>query len=88
MTIRHRRAHRTCLALAAALLLSAWTAQAHEIGTTRVALVLERSGTYRVEIATDAQALLDKLRRVDGLGPVNPAADDLGREMDHAGTAS
>ena len=76
---------RTCLALATVLLVSAWTAQAHEIGTTRVTLALERSRTYRVEITTDAQALLDKLRRIDGLGPVNPTADDLGGELDKRG---
>ena len=77
--------YRTCLVLAAALWLPVWSAQAHEIGTTRVGLVLQRSGTYRVEIATDAQALLDKLRRIDGLGPVTLAEDDLGREMDTRG---
>ena len=43
---------------ATALLLSPTTAQAHEIGTTRVALSLGPSAAYHVEIATDAQALV------------------------------
>jgi len=68
-----------------ALLLSPTAGQAHEIGTTRVALSLGPSAAYHVEIVTDAQALVDKLRRADGAGPLNPATDDLGRNLDAHG---
>lgn len=46
---------------AAVLLMLAGMAGAHEIGTTRVTVALERDGRYDVEIVTDAQALADKL---------------------------
>ena len=48
-------------------------------------LLLEPSSTYRIEIVTDAQALLDKLRHADGVGPVDPSSEDLGRELDARG---
>ena len=37
------------------------TAQAHEIGTTRVAVSLDPDRTYRVEVVTDAASLVAKL---------------------------
>jgi len=43
------------------LLLAALVAQAHEIGTSRVSIVLHAGRTYDVEIATDAAALAEKL---------------------------
>jgi hydrogenase/urease accessory protein HupE len=38
-----------------------FTAQAHEIGTTRVTVDLRSAGEYRIEIVTDAAALAEKL---------------------------
>lgn len=40
---------------------------AHEIGTTRVAVVFGQDQTFNIEVATDAQALLEKLNAVSGL---------------------
>ena len=45
--------------------LLACVAQAHEIGTTRVAAVFD-NGTYKVEVATDATALFEKLQASTG----------------------
>lgn len=51
-----------------ALLISAAAgiAWAHEIGTTRVTARFPGDGTYAVEIATDASALMEKLQSVAG----------------------
>jgi hydrogenase/urease accessory protein HupE len=43
------------------LLLSAAAVDAHELGTTRVSILLHEGQTYDVEIVTDAAALLEKL---------------------------
>jgi hydrogenase/urease accessory protein HupE len=43
--------------------------QAHEIGTTRVAVSLQSGTTYDIEIVTDAAALADKLAASTGLSP-------------------
>ena len=43
------------------LALTAGAAGAHEIGTTRVAVLIEDSRTYRIEITADAQNLAEKL---------------------------
>src|SRR5262249_33716020 len=40
--------------------------QAHEIGTTRVTVSIDREPRYRVEIVTDAAALLEKLEAANG----------------------
>ena len=37
--------------------------QAHEIGTTRVSVLLQPDRTYQIEIVTDATALIEKLGR-------------------------
>ena len=50
---------------------------AHEIGTTRVSVVLHEDRRYDVEIATDAAALVEKLAAVTGRTPhadAGPAA--------------
>lgn len=41
-------------------------AQAHEIGTTRVSILLHESKTYDIEIVTDATALAEKLEAAAG----------------------
>lgn len=48
------------------LSLAAGIAGAHEIGTTRVTARFPGDGTYAVEIATDATALMEKLKTVSG----------------------
>jgi hydrogenase/urease accessory protein HupE len=48
-----------CAALVA--LLCGASVRAHEIGTTRVSVLLSEGGTYDVEIVTDAAALVEKL---------------------------
>jgi len=53
-----------CAVLAA--LLSAASVRAHEIGTTRVSVLVSQGGTYDVEIVTDAAALLEKLEASAG----------------------
>ena len=40
--------------------------EAHEIGTTRVAVTFQEGRTYDVEIVTDAAALIDKLEASSG----------------------
>jgi len=51
------------------LLLIAGTVQAHEIGTTRVAVLIHDDRTYDVEIVTDATALAEKLEAVGSALP-------------------
>src|SRR5438046_1556907 len=51
---------RSLTCLIAAMLGSA-ALHAHEIGTTRVAVVFEQGRTYNIELVTDAQALVEKL---------------------------
>jgi hydrogenase/urease accessory protein HupE len=50
-----------------AVLFAIGSAQAHEIGTTRVAVVFGQDQSFDIEIATDAQALLEKLNVTSGL---------------------
>ena len=45
---------------------SAVTVLAHEIGTTRVSVVLSEAGRYQIEVRTDAVSLLQKLESVAG----------------------
>ena len=52
--------------LVIAALLSSLAAQAHEIGTSRVYVVLHAGQNYDVEIVTDATALAEKLGGKDG----------------------
>jgi hydrogenase/urease accessory protein HupE len=55
---------RWCAALAA--LLCCGIVRAHEIGTTRVSVLLEKGRAYDIEIVTDASALADKLEASTG----------------------
>src|SRR5207247_2962130 len=64
--ITHSASRRRCLAgqaLCAAVvaLLSGAAVRAHEIGTTRVSVFFQEGRTYKVEIVTDATALVEKL---------------------------
>jgi len=59
-----------CLGAMVAALLCGTAVLAHEIGTTRVAVLFHEGRTYEVEIVTDAQALLDKLEASAGRSPV------------------
>lgn len=47
-------------------LLNSPTVYAHEIGTTRVSILLQEGQTYQVEIVTDAVALAEKLQSAAG----------------------
>jgi HupE / UreJ protein len=62
---------------AAVLFVGGVVAHAHEIGTTRVSVTLDRSETYRIEVMTDAAALADKLGAasgsIAGSTPTDPA---------------
>ena len=54
------------------------TVQAHEIGTTRVAVSFEPDRTYRVEVVTDAASLVAKLLAAAGADSSAPVgAEDL-----------
>jgi len=53
--------------IVAVLLAFGMPAQAHEIGTTKVSAVLQGS-SYAIEIATDADALAEKLEAIGGAG--------------------
>ncbi len=55
---------------AAIVFLSATAGEAHEIGTTRVSVVLGENASYEVEIVTDATALIEKLDVASGRPPV------------------
>jgi hydrogenase/urease accessory protein HupE len=60
--------------VAAIVLLCSPAAPAHEIGTTRVAVLFEQGRTYDIEIVTDAVSLVDKLEALAGspsLGETN-----------------
>jgi hydrogenase/urease accessory protein HupE len=61
-----------------ALLLSAATVRAHELGTTRVSVLLQGGKTYDIEIVTDAASLVEKLdtSRV-GPSPADASPDRL-----------
>lgn len=55
----------------AALVALVWVAavRAHEIGTTRVSVIVQEDQTYSVEIVTDAAALVEKLEASSGESP-------------------
>src|SRR6188474_2420467 len=48
-------------------------AMAHEIGTTRVIVRFPTDDTFRIEVVTDAQALLEKLEALAGAARPNAA---------------
>jgi hydrogenase/urease accessory protein HupE len=52
--------------VAVAALLCSGVVRAHEIGTTRVSVLLKKDRTYDIEIVTDAGALADKLEASTG----------------------
>ena len=52
--------------VAVAALLCCGVVRAHEIGTTRVSVLLKKGRTYDIEIVTDASALADKLEASTG----------------------
>lgn len=52
--------------VAVAALLCCGVVGAHEIGTSRVSVLLNKAGTYDIEIATDASALAEKLEASTG----------------------
>jgi hypothetical protein len=55
---------------------------AHEIGTTRVSVVLEQNGRYRAEIVTDATSLVEKLEVSSGRVPTaNATPTELTRRL-------
>src|SRR5678815_1036852 len=67
------------------LLLSAATVRAHELGTTRVAVLLHEGQTYDVEIVTDAAALVEKLDpSVGQQSPVSLSPDRLQSLLTHS----
>src|SRR6185503_7373612 len=53
----------------AVLLLCGSAARAHEIGTTRVSVLLQDERNYTIEIVTDATALIEKLEASTGRPP-------------------
>ncbi len=68
------------LALCAALvaLVCGTAVGAHELGTTRVSVLLQEGRTYTVEIVTDAAALVEKLEASNGQSsPANSSPDRL-----------
>ena len=62
------------LVIGAALLIAS-SAEAHEIGATRVTAHLVDGRRYAIDIITDASALLDKLDTLAGLPTTQPAAN-------------
>jgi hypothetical protein len=60
-----------------ALLLSAATVRAHELGTTRVSVLLREGRTYDVEIVTDAATLVEKLDPSSGQSVVDSPPERL-----------
>src|SRR5690242_13175936 len=63
---------------ASLVLLCGGAARAHEIGTTRVAVLIHDDKTYDVEIVTDATALAEKLDASAGASlPPGITADGL-----------
>jgi hypothetical protein len=70
MTIRAHRRRLVCGIVA--LLIGASAAHAHEIGTTRVSLLLAESDRYEIEVVTDAATLLGKLEGVSGANGATP----------------
>lgn len=73
-------------AVAVVVLLGGGVSEAHEIGTTQVTVHLDvaratTSGTYRVDIVTDADALLEKLETIAGQPGPKPSARDFGPRL-------
>jgi len=63
----------SALLVGVAIVASAATLIAHELGTTRVAILLNDGKTYDIEIVTDATALVEKLDASNGEPPVTDA---------------
>src|SRR3954451_21431856 len=57
---------RTAFWLVMIALLGSAMAHAHEIGTTRVAVIFQQDRTYNIEIVTDAVTLVEKLEVSSG----------------------
>ncbi len=71
---------KTVLTSLVAVFLFCGLLDAHEIGTTRVTVGLRQSGSYDIEIVTDAAALVDKLETVSGTAPqADPAVNSSPR---------
>lgn len=65
------------ISLALAVLMCGLPLGAHEIGTTRVAVLFDDGRTYRIEVVTDAVSLLDKLEA--STGAQSPSGADAAR---------
>src|ERR1700674_2280205 len=74
--VRPSARQRWCVAVAA-LLCCCGVIRAHEIGTTRVSVLLKEDRAYDIEIVTDASALADKLEASTG-GPAPSNLDPAG----------
>jgi hypothetical protein len=68
-TVSRRLVIAAACGIAAFIVLCGSVARAHEIGTTRVSVVFRADGTYHIEIATDAAALLEKVEASAGRPP-------------------
>jgi len=62
------------LALVVAAAIFPGTAEAHEIGTTRVSVLLHDNQSYEIDIVADAASLVEKLESVEGR-PLTEGAD-------------
>jgi hypothetical protein len=71
MWLRHvsRRFVIAAAGLVALMVLGGSVTRAHEIGTTRVSVVILSDGTYQIDIVTDAAALIEKLEASAGRPP-------------------
>lgn len=56
-------------AVAAVLIAGGAAVRAHEIGTTRVSVLLDANRRYEIEVVTDAAALVEKLEAAAGRAP-------------------
>ena len=66
-------------AVAAALIAGSAAVRAHEIGTTRVSVLLDADRRYEIELVTDAAALVEKLEAAAGRAP--GSGDDPARQQ-------
>jgi hydrogenase/urease accessory protein HupE len=65
---------RCALSTAVVVVLCTASLRGHEIGTTRVSVVVAEDGTYAIEVVTDAVALAEKLE-VPGAAVASPGGD-------------
>ncbi len=76
-----RRSLRRLLPCSLLVAFTVMNVEAHEIGTTRVSVSFEAGPTYRIDVETDAESLVEKLERAAGTSSDAGPRDSLAARL-------